>query len=183
MHCSQKISKRNSLPFCRCRCLNVAYGCISVPLQLHFQLQKRQVVGQTQIKRVWGWLSIWHEQCAVPIVLLSTHAAQIMHTVFLFSNHQIECGEWWFLVSCTLHYHPTISTVVILQNSCHPSDASSIDFSSAANRLSLKYYSMQHGRVTKHSYKHLPHFCRHKSHFTTKFYRGTLFKIFFHGNL
>ncbi len=88
MHCSQKISKRNGLPFHRCRCLNVAYGCISVPRQLHFQLQKRQVVGQTQIKRVWGggWLSILHEQPAVPIVLLSTHVTQSMHTVVINVN-------------------------------------------------------------------------------------------------
>ncbi len=56
MHCSQKISNRNSLQFRCYRCLNVAYGCISFPLQLHFQLRKRKIVGQTQIRRVWGWL-------------------------------------------------------------------------------------------------------------------------------
>ncbi len=54
MHCSQKISNRNSLQFLRYRCLNVAYGCISVPPQLHFELGKRKIVGQTQIRRVQG---------------------------------------------------------------------------------------------------------------------------------
>ncbi len=70
-------------------------------------------------------------------------------TVFVFSNHQTECGERWFSVFHTLHYHSTTSAAVILQNSCHPSNvfvrftcsslplcsASSIDSSSAANRL------------------------------------------------
>ncbi len=45
MHCSQKISNRNSLQFRHYRCLNVAYGCISVLLQLHFQLRKCKIVG------------------------------------------------------------------------------------------------------------------------------------------
>ncbi len=53
MHCSQKISNGNNLQFCRYRCLNVAYGCILIPLQLHFQLQK--CVGWNQIRRVW-WI-------------------------------------------------------------------------------------------------------------------------------
>ncbi len=41
--------------------------------------------------------------------------------------------------------------------------------------MSSKYHSTQHGRVIKHFYKHFPHFRSRKSHFTTKFYRGTLF--------
>ncbi len=67
-------------------------------------------------------------------------------TVFVFLNHQIECGEQWFLVYHTFHYHLTTSTAVVLQNSCHPNDvfvvpspplhsASSIIISLAANRL------------------------------------------------
>ncbi len=54
VHCSQKISNRNSLQFHCYRCLNVAYGCILVPLQLHFQLQKRKIIRRNQIRRVWG---------------------------------------------------------------------------------------------------------------------------------
>ncbi len=46
-----------------------------------------------------------------------------------------------------------------------------------------RYRSTQHGRVIKHFYKHFLCFCSCESHSTTKFYhRGTLFKIFFHGN-
>ncbi len=102
MHCLRKISNKNSLQFRHYRCLNVAYGYILVPLQLHFQLRKCKIVGWTQIRGVWGWSSLLREQHAVPVVLLSTYMAQIMHTVFVFSNHQRECGEWWCLVSRTL---------------------------------------------------------------------------------
>ncbi len=64
--------------------------------------------------------------------------------------------------------------------------ASSIDFSPAVNRLfhrnnvarDSKYCSTRHGQVTRHFYKYFPHFHSHKSRFTTKFYRGTLFEIF-----
>ncbi len=59
------------------------------------------------------------------------------------------CGEQWFWVSLTLHYHPTSSIAVFLQHCCHPSDvsarfccfqpsthsASSIDSSSVTNWL------------------------------------------------
>ncbi len=61
------------------------------------------------------------------------------------TQYQTECGERWFLVFHTLHYYPTTSTAVILQNSCHPSDvfvhfcccrrSSSVDFSPATNQL------------------------------------------------
>ncbi len=75
--------------------------------------------------------------------------AQIVYTVFVFSNHQTECDERWFSVSRTLHYHPTTSMAGIFQNSCHSSDvflvfvvpglplhsASSIDSSPATNWL------------------------------------------------
>ncbi len=69
-----------------------------------------------------GWLSLLHEQRTVPIVLLSTHAAQIVHTVFIFSKHPAECDERWFSVSHTLRYHSRTSMAVILQSSSHPSD-------------------------------------------------------------
>ncbi len=52
MHRSRKISNRNSIQFCRYRCLKVAYGCILVSLQLHFQLQKCKIIEQTRIRRV-----------------------------------------------------------------------------------------------------------------------------------
>ncbi len=64
--------------------------------------------------------------------------------------------------------------------------ASSIESSLATNQLchqNTVARSTQHGRVTKRFYKYFPHFRSRKSSFTTKFYRGTLFKIFFHGNL
>ncbi len=37
-------------------------------------------------------MGLLHEQRTVSIVLLSTHAAQIVHPFFIFSNHQTECG-------------------------------------------------------------------------------------------
>ncbi len=58
---------------------------------------------------------------------------------------------------------------------------SSIVSSSATNRLC--HQNTWHRQVTKHFYKHFPSFRSRNSCFTTKFYRGTLFKIFFHGNL
>ncbi len=107
MHGSQKISNRNSLQFHCYRYLNVTYSCLSVPLQLHFQLRKRKIVGWTQIRRVRGQLSFLCEWLSVPVVFLSMHAAQIVHTVFIFSNHQIECSEWWFpiFVLSAISYH------------------------------------------------------------------------------
>ncbi len=194
MNCSQIIIDGNSLQFRRYRCLNVAYGCISVPLQLYFQIRKRKIVERAQIRRVRGMLSLLHEQHAVPIVLLSIHATQIMHTVFVFSNYQTECRERWFLVSRTLRYHPTTSATVFPQNSRHLSDvfvhfrssqpsAPLCVFNLLLTRCKLampsKYCSTRHRRVTKRFYKHFPHFRSHKSHFTTKFYCGTLFQIFF----
>ncbi len=69
MHCSQKISNKNSLRFRRYRCLNVVNGCISVPLQLYFQLWKCEIVGWTQSRRVRGkvksfaWTT-WCSRCS-----------------------------------------------------------------------------------------------------------------------
>ncbi len=58
---------------------------------------------------------------------------------------------------------------------------SSFNFSPAPNRLC---YQNTVTRDTDESpNKHFPCFCSHKSCFTTKFYRSTLFKIFSHGNL
>ncbi len=99
MHCSRKISNRNSLQFCCYRCLNVTYGYILVPLQLHFQLQKRKIVGRTQIRRVRAVVKSFVGTMCCSHCSLSTHAVQIVHTVFVFSNHQSECGERWFFVS------------------------------------------------------------------------------------
>ncbi len=39
------------------------------------------------------------EKHVVSVILWSAYAAHIVHTVFIFSNHQTECGERWFLVS------------------------------------------------------------------------------------
>ncbi len=66
MHHSWKISNRNSLHFHRYRCLNVAYGCISIPLQLHFQLRKRKIFMRTQIRRVRGMVKsfAWTTRCS-----------------------------------------------------------------------------------------------------------------------
>ncbi len=197
MHCSWKISNRNSLQFYRYRCLNVAYGCISVPLQFHFQFQKHKIVRRTQISRVWGWLSLLYEQRAVPVVLLSTNAAQIVHSFHFFKSS--DRMRWTMVFGIPYSpYHPIASTVVVLQNSYHLSDVF-VHFCcyrpSALlcifNRLLTcrkppmpsKYHGTRHGRVTKHFYKHFPHFCNRKSRFTTKFYHGMLFKIFFHPNL
>ncbi len=110
MHCSRKISNRNSLQFRHYRCLNVTYGCISVPLQLHFQLQKCEIVEQTHIRRVRGWLSLLHEQCTVPIVLLSAHLVQILHTVFFFFFKSSD-RMWWTKVFGI----PVLSTIILLQ--------------------------------------------------------------------
>ncbi len=169
MHYSRKISNRNSLQFRSYKCLNVAYGCILVPLQLYFQLWKNKIVGWTQIKRVRGWLSLSRTQQTAYIVLLSIHMAQIVHTVFVFSNHQTECGERWFSVSHTHGYHPTTSKVIVLPNSCHPSDvfvcfccfrpsAPLCIFNRLLNRhkpaMPSKYCSTQHARVTERFYKY-----------------------------
>ncbi len=66
MNCSQKISNKNSLQFCRYWCLNVAYGCILVPFQPYFQLLKRKIVGRTQIRRLWGIVKCftWTTRCS-----------------------------------------------------------------------------------------------------------------------
>ncbi len=120
MNSSQKISNRNSLQFHRYRCLNIAYGCISVPLQLHFQIRKPKIVGRTHIRRIQGWLILLREQHAVPIVLLPTHVAQIVHTVFIFFKSSDRMWERWFLVSRTLR--------IILQLARRPS------FKTAATR-------------------------------------------------
>ncbi len=139
-----------------------------------------------------GWLSLLRD------VLLLMLVAQIVHTVFIFSNHQTECGERWFSVSPTLRYRPTTSTAVVLQNSCylgsvfvyfHCSQPSTLFcvvnqlLTHCKLAMSSKYCSTRHGQVTKRFYNHFPHFHSHKSCFITKFYRGMLFKIFFHGNL
>ncbi len=76
------------------------------------------------------------EQHTVLVVLLSTHVAEIVHIVFVFSNHQTKCGEGWFLVSHTLHYHPTTSTVVV--PGLPLCSASSIDSSPTANGYAIK---------------------------------------------
>ncbi len=89
------------------------------------------------------------EQCAVSVVLLSRCAAQILHTVFVFSNHQTEYGERWFLIFRTLRCHFTTSpqssfktagtgamfTFVFVIFGLPLRCASSIDFSPTANQL------------------------------------------------
>ncbi len=81
------------------------------------------------------------EQCAIPIVLLSTHG----HSSYFFKSTDNAMNDG-FQYPCTLHYHPTTSTTVILQNSYHPSDvfivpsfplhsAFSINFSPTVNWL------------------------------------------------
>ncbi len=137
----------------------VAYRSPSI----HFQLRKRNRVGRTQIRRVRGWLSLLPEQWAVPVVLLSMHVAQIVHTVLVFSNHETEYSEQWFSLSRT--------PCIILQLAQRPSFKTAAtramfsfvfivpDFpfhSSVFNRLFChrkpatpsKYHSTQHGRVT-----------------------------------
>ncbi len=127
-----------------------------------------------------GWLSLLCEQRAVPVVLLSTHAAQIVHAVFVFSNHHTECGERWFWYPRTLLYHPTTSTMAVLQNSCHLSNIfvhfrCSHPFAQLCvfNRLLTgckpampsKYHITRHGRVIKCFYKHFLCFRSCKSRF------------------
>ncbi len=104
MHRSQKISNGNSLQFRHCRYLNVAYGCI----QLHFQIfnfRNAKVSGGIKSGEYGGWLSLLHEQRTVPIVLLSTHVAQIVYIVFVFfkSSERI----WRTMVFSTLYSPPS----------------------------------------------------------------------------
>ncbi len=101
--------------------------------------------------------------------------------------------------------YPILSAIILqvarwssFQNNCYPSDvfirfrrswpsAPLYVFIRLLNRhkpaIPSKYCSTQHRQVTKHFYKHFSGFRSRKSRFTTKFYRRTLFKIFFHGNL
>ncbi len=116
------------------------------PLQLHFQLRKRKIVGQTEIWRVRGTVKFFarttRRSCCSAINTCDTNRARSFH----FFQIIRQCGERWFSISRTLQYYPITSTLVVLQNSCHPSDvfvvpslqfqsAASIDFSPAANQL------------------------------------------------
>ncbi len=140
-----------------------------------------------------GWLSLLRER-TVPIVLLSTHAAQIMHTVFIFQiirQNMVNDGFRYpvlpdiILQLARWSSFKTAATramflFVFVVPGLPPWSVSSINSKLA---MPSKYRSTQYGRVTKHFYEHFPHFCSRKSRFATKFYRGTLFKIFFHSNL
>ncbi len=122
MHCSQKIGNRNSLQFRRYRRLNVAYGCILVPLQLHFQLQQCKIVLRNQIRRV-RWIVkpfAWTTRCSHCSAINTCGTNRVHSFRFFKSSDRI----WRTMVfsTRTLLYYPTTSTVVVFQNSCHPSD-------------------------------------------------------------
>ncbi len=173
MHCSRKISNRNSLQFCRYRCLNVAYVCILVPLQLHFKLRICKIVGPTQIRRLWGIVKsfAWTMLCSrcSAVNACGTNRA---HS-FCFSMSSDRFSELWFLVSHTLCYHPTTSTAVVFQNSylqsiifvrfcCSQPSVPLCIFNLffTRHRLTMpsKYCSTRHRRVTKCFYKDFQHF-------------------------
>ncbi len=78
MHCSQKISNRNSLQFRRYRNFECRY------------FGSAKWLGRLKSREYGGWLSLLPEQ---HVVLLSTYAAQMVHTVLIFSNNQAEFGE------------------------------------------------------------------------------------------
>ncbi len=147
-YCSQKISNRNNLQFCRYRCLNVmvAYRPPSTPF----------LTSETQNSRV----DSNQESTGDGLVFCVNNA---LFSLFCYQHMQHKsCTQYLFFqiirqnavndgfrYRCTLPYHPTTSTVVVHQNSGHLSDvfvcfhcsslplrsASSIDSSPATNQL------------------------------------------------
>ncbi len=122
MHCSRKISNRNSLQFCRYRCLNVTYGCILMPLQLHFQLRKRKIVGWTQIRRVRPMVkSFVGTMCCSRCSAVNACGTNCAYSfrIFIIGQNAVNNCFWY---PSTLCYHPTTSVEVVFQNSCHTSN-------------------------------------------------------------
>ncbi len=93
----------------------------------------------------------------------------------------------------TLHYHPQLARWLSYKTAATRGDvfirflyswpfAPLCFFNQLLTRckpaMPLKYCTTQHRWVIKRFYKQIPHFCSCKFHFTTKFYRGKLFKIF-----
>ncbi len=168
MYSSWKINNKNSLQFRHYRCLNVAYGCISVLFQFHFQLWKCKIVRRTQIRRVRGMVKsfAWATRCS-PCSAVNPCGTNRVYSSHFFKSSDI-CGERRFLVSHTLHHHPTTSTVVVLQNSCHPSNVISCFYCSGPSTpLCVVFNQLLSGckqaiqskyRVTKRFNKHFPFF-------------------------
>ncbi len=109
MHCLQKISNRNSLQFRCYRCSNVTYGCISVPLHLHFQLRKCKIVGRIQIRRVQRMVKsyAWTTRCSC---FFAVNACGPNH---VHSFHFFQIIRQNAVNDRTLQCHPTTSTVVV----------------------------------------------------------------------
>ncbi len=174
MHCSQKISNKNSLQFYHYICLNVAYGCIAVPLQLHFLLWKRKIVGWTQIRKVPGMVKYfaWTVCCSRCSAVNACGTNRAHSFRFFKSSDRMQRTMVFGIVQLAWQSFKTPATRAMCDVFVVPSlllcSASSIDSSPAANCL---YHR-------KHFFKHFTLFRSRKFRFTTKFYCGTLFKFF-----